>query len=226
MRLSEKPIRDIRPGDPVTSAVGNPGVVAMVYPEGLPDLFRRIGDNSARILVLWSNQKWSIVDHLQADAISVGRIDRSNFAPEGSEEGPVVIIDGSGSLTQSGQWPAIIEDVKQHWSGDTPVHIVSSTDGLRTSLAWIGTARDLDQDVLNEAHLATEVLGVSITELVPLKRTAVVYTDGMVMDREALLLALRGRPHELIVMRPEGCPDPLPEESFRDLRRRDVHYAA
>jgi hypothetical protein len=227
MRLSEKPIDDLRVGDEVTSKIGNHGVIAHILHDEVPDLFGRTSREGARILILWHNQKWSMVDHLVADAISMGRLAHDNYARTygDAEDEPMVVIDGGASLRSAGLWDAIHQDVRDHWPQRTPVVIVGSSDDRTTIVSWSGTARDLSDETIDGLDKDREVLGDSIDELVMAPFTALVYTDGRVEDRSALAEALRGRPHELMLMVPEGSePDPEDPVLFEGLRVRTVRY--
>lgn len=222
MRLSEKKLSDIAIGDKVTSAIGNPGTIAQIILEGQTDVFGRQPDGCARLLILWSSRNWSFVDHEMADEIEMDDVPRSHYAVGQGPDAAWIVIDGSGSLVGGRSWDAIRRDIDQHWSNDMQVRIVTSTDGATTEVAWSGTVRELDDG----ANLggASEALGASITELVPPEATAIVYTDCDVVDRGALFAALAGRPHQIIVVRPDDAPPAVIPAELR-LRRRDVRHA-
>lgn len=222
MRLSEAELSDIQIGDRVTSAIGNPGTIAQILLEGQPDAFGRTPEGRARLLILWSHQKWSHIDHEMAGEIEMGDIPRAHYATGESPDGKWIVIDGSGGLSSEKALAVIRQDIDRNWSGAMQVRIVTSDDGETSRIAWSGTVRDLDDSVTISG--GTDALGTAIEEIVPSTATVIVYTDGWVVDRERFFGALTGRPHQLIVMTPGTRPSAHTPPELR-LRRRDVRFS-
>lgn len=67
MKLSDKPFNELQVGDRLISALGTPGSITRLIPEGSGVY----GDRHDSIEIMWDNQVESLVFHLNADKVTI-----------------------------------------------------------------------------------------------------------------------------------------------------------
>lgn len=73
MKLSEVPLDRLAVGDRLVSALGTPGYIAGIFPDGQPSIFEKKVNTdfgSPQLLIVWQGSRnWSLHEQAQLDTI-------------------------------------------------------------------------------------------------------------------------------------------------------------